>query len=942
MGKIQENDARLQQLVSMARIGWWEVDFDEVVYYCSEFVADLLGIEGNKISAKDFTNLICENYRERILEEFRSFRMMEIYEQVFPIHSKYGMMWVSTKVGEKRITKEGHVRVMGMLQCISRQRMNMQEQTVDRLNSLLSRLNGISKSLLDFLHSDDITLVINKILKEVLRQFQADRTYIFELDRKLHTEVCTYEIAVEGIKERKVLLSESSIDYASWWTGQILAGNPIILFTLNLLPDSAGADKRRLEEYGVKSTMVVPLNSKDGVWGYIGVDMVREHRNWCNEDYQWFVSLGNIISICMELRRSESEARLEKAYLQNIYKNLPAGIELYDKDGFMTDLNDKEMEIFGLRHKEDVIGLNLFDNPLLPQGLKDKLKAGAPIDMSFNYDFDRLDGYYSTSRTGTISLISKFAPLYDALGNLINILLINIDNTETTNAYSKIQDFEEFFTLIGNYAKVGYAHFNALKCDGYAENSWYRNVGEKEGTPLNEIIKVHSHFHPDDRRMMLRFFDQVLIREASHLRRDVRILREDGTYTWTRVNVMVRDFRPEDGIIDMVCVNYDITELKETERKLIAARDKAEELDRLKSAFLANMSHEIRTPLNAIVGFSELLADAQDEEEKKEYLNIIKNSNALLLQLVGDILDLSKIEAGTLEFSFADHDLSEIMEELERTARMKISDPAIEVACKERMPGCTIHTDRGRLSQVMHNFINNAAKFTGQGHIHFGYRKLPDDRWYFYVEDTGCGIPSDKIDNIFGRFVKLDAKAKGTGLGLAISKSIIERLGGEIGVTSVNGEGSTFWFRLPAGCVTTSGSAAEAIESPPESPCPDTGQPTLLIAEDDPANYKLFEVMLKKHYTLLHAWNGREAVEIFRANRPCMILMDIKMPEMDGYEATAAIRELSSDIPIVAVTAFAYPEDMRRILSSGFNGCLPKPVSAESLKKKISELCPGK
>jgi len=447
--------------------------------------------------------------------EFRSFRMMEIYEQVFPIHSKYGMMWVSTKVGEKRITKEGHVRVMGMLQCISRQRMNMQEQTVDRLNSLLSRLNGISKSLLDFLHSDDITLVINKILKEVLRQFQADRTYIFELDRKLHTEVCTYEIAVEGIKERKVLLSESSIDYASWWTGQILAGNPIILFTLNLLPDSAGADKRRLEEYGVKSTMVVPLNSKDGVWGYIGVDMVREHRNWCNEDYQWFVSLGNIISICMELRRSESEARLEKAYLQNIYKNLPAGIELYDKDGFMTDLNDKEMEIFGLRHKEDVIGLNLFDNPLLPQGLKDKLKAGAPIDMSFNYDFDRLDGYYSTSRTGTISLISKFAPLYDALGNLINILLINIDNTETTNAYSKIQDFEEFFTLIGNYAKVGYAHFNALKCDGYAVNSWYRNVGEKEGTPLNEIIKVHSHFHPDDRRMMLRFFDQVLIRKPA-------------------------------------------------------------------------------------------------------------------------------------------------------------------------------------------------------------------------------------------------------------------------------------------------------------------------------------------------------------------------------------------------------------------------------------------
>lgn len=796
MGKIQENDARLQQLVSMARIGWWEVDFDEGVYYCSEFVADLLGIEGNKISAKDFANLICENYRERILEEFRSFRMMEIYEQVFPIHSKYGMMWVSTKVGEKRITKEGHVRVMGMLQCISRQRMNMQEQTVDRLNSLLSRLNGISKSLLDFLHSDDITLVINKILKEVLRQFQADRTYIFELDRKLHTEVCTYEIAVEGIKERKVLLSESSIDYASWWTGQILAGNPIILFTLNLLPDSAGADKRRLEEYGVKSTMVVPLNSKDGVWGYIGVDMVREHRNWCNEDYQWFVSLGNIISICMELRRSESEARLEKAYLQNIYKNLPAGIELYDKDGFMTDLNEKEMEIFGLRHKEDVIGLNLFDNPLLPQGLKDKLKAGAPIDMSFNYDFDRLDGYYSTSRTGTISLISKFAPLYDALGNLINILLINIDNTETTNAYSKIQDFEEFFTLIGNYAKVGYAHFNALKCDGYAVNSWYRNVGEKEGTPLNEIIKVHSHFHPDDRRMMLRFFDQVLIREASHLRRDVRILCEDGTYTWTRVNVMVRDFRPEDGIIDMVCVNYDITELKETERKLIAARDKAEELDRLKSAFLANMSHEIRTPLNAIVGFSSLLTETEDMKDRKQYMAIVQENTELLLQLISDILDLSKMESGAFEFVKSDTDVNLLCSEIIRSLRMKV--PAgVELVFEECLPGCHVWADKNRLNQVISNFINNALKFTFSGSITLGYYRQTDGYLRFYVRDTGMGIPKNKIKTVFDRFVKLNSFVHGTGLGLSICKSLVEQMGGTIGVESEEGEGSCFWFTYP-------------------------------------------------------------------------------------------------------------------------------------------------
>ena len=804
MGKVLENDARLQQLVSMARIGWWEVDFEEGVYYCSEFVADLLGIEGNMISAKDFANLICENYRERILEEFHSFRMMEIYEQVFPIHSKYGVMWVSTKVGEKYINEAGHVRVLGMLQCISRQRMNMQEQTVDRLNSLLSRLNGISRSLLDFLHSDDITLVINKILKDVLRQFQADRTYIFEFDRKLHTQVCTYEIAVEGIKERKKSMPESSIVDDSWWMNQILTGNPIILFTLNSLPDSAGVDKLRLEEYGVKSIMVVPLNSKDGVWGYIGVDMVHEHRNWCNEDYQWFVSLGNMISICMELRRSESEAHMEKAFLQNIYKNLPVGIELYDKEGFMTDLNDKEVEIFGLQHKEDVLGLNLFDNPLLPQELKEKLKAGNPLDMSFIYDFDHLNGYYSTSRTGTINLISKFAPLYDALGNLINILLINIDNTETTNAYSKIQEFEEFFTLIGNYAKVGYAHFNALKCDGYAVNSWYRNVGEKEGTPLNEIIRVHSHFHPDDRKMILCFFDQVLMREASHLRRDVRILREDGTYTWTRINVMVRDFHPENGIIDMVCVNYDITELKETEQKLIAARDKAEELDRLKSAFLANMSHEIRTPLNAIVGFSNLLAETEEMEDRKQYMAIVQENTELLLQLISDILDLSKMESGTFEFVNSDTDVNLLCEEIVRSLRMKVPS-GVELVFKECLPECHVWADKNRLNQVISNFINNALKFTSSGSIMLGYYRQTDGYLRFYVRDTGMGIPKNKINSVFDRFVKLNSFVHGTGLGLSICKSLVEQMGGTIGVESEEGKGSCFWFTYPYQNMTDTG-----------------------------------------------------------------------------------------------------------------------------------------
>lgn len=465
---------------------------------------------------------------------------------------------------------------------------------------------------------------------------------------------------------------------------------------------------------------------------------------------------------------------------------------------------------------------------------------------------------------------------------------------------------------------------------------------DENGNYTISVEEYLTRIHPDYRSNANDLFSDLMEGNISEFH-DIYPIHwyNDEEYEWLEIQSSTPQYGVDDKPVLLVGSARIITAQKQSEDSLRKAKEQAEQSNLLKSTFLANMSHEIRTPLNSIVGFSELLAQAEDEEEKKEYFSIIQNSNALLLQLIGDILDLSRIEAGTLNFTYGDHDLNALMEELAQTARMKITNPAVEVACTHQIPHCTIHTDQGRLLQVLHNFINNAAKFTQQGHIHFGYRKHADGRWYFYVEDTGCGIASDKIDTVFERFVKLDSMAKGTGLGLAISKSIIERLGGEIGVYSAEGQGSTFWFLLPAECITSLAPVVPTREETPPKPIgTKPAQVTLLIAEDDPTNYKLFEAMLKKHYTLLHAWNGREAVEMFKKHHPSMILMDIKMPEMDGYKATAAIRNLSKDIPIVAVTAFAYPEDMRRILSSGFNGCLPKPVSTDNLKKKISELCP--
>ena len=249
---------------------------------------------------------------------------------------------------------------------------------------------------------------------------------------------------------------------------------------------------------------------------------------------------------------------------------------------------------------------------------------------------------------------------------------------------------------------------------------------------------------------------------------------------------------------NMVLTVHDITQLKETEKQLTLAKEKAENADLSKSAFLANMSHEIRTPLNAITGFAEVLAIANTEEEKAQYQEIIKMNADLLLQLVNDILDMSKIEAGTLEFVYTKVDINLLLSDLRQLFQMRVNDAGknIRIIAEPSLPSCSIETDRNRVAQVLSNFTTNAIKFTQEGTISIGY-EARDTELYFYVTDSGAGIPADKLPEVFGRFVKLNKDKKGTGLGLSISKTIVNKLEGQIGADSVEGKGSTFWFTIP-------------------------------------------------------------------------------------------------------------------------------------------------
>ena len=482
--------------------------------------------------------------------------------------------------------------------------------------------------------------------------------------------------------------------------------------------------------------------------------------------------------------------------LSNIFKYLPIGIELYDMDGVLVDLNDKELEMFHIEKKEDVLGINIFDNPIFPKEMKERLKKNEDADFTFRYDFSKVGSYYqNTQKQGTIDLMTKVTTLYNSEHQPINYLLINADKTETTVAYNKIQEFEEFFELVGDYAKVGYAHFNILSGHGYAQKSWYRNVGEADETPLSDIFGTYRHFHPDDRALLIRFLDDARKGLTTKLSKEMRVLREDGTYTWTHVNLLVKKYAPQDRIIEIISINYDITELKRTEEMLVKARDKAEASDRLKSAFLANMSHEIRTPLNAIVGFSSLLTSTENAAEKELYNSLIGHNNKLLLNLINDVIDLSKIESGYLELRPDWVNLTELLDESVAEYAHQVPS-GVELLTNYPAHDSLVELDRLRIKQILSNFLSNALKNTTTGHVEVFY-EVDHQSVRIGVKDTGRGIPQNMLETIFERFEKLDSFAQGAGLGLPICKLIVEKMNGRILVDSQLGIGTTFIIELP-------------------------------------------------------------------------------------------------------------------------------------------------
>lgn len=670
------------------------------------------------------------------------------------------------------------------------------------------------------------------------------------------------------------------------------------------------------------------------------------------EHYRYFI-LGTLFSILLItllfLYRIRNLNALKKAQQNEIdamatYKMLVNNMPiLYMQEELVTDKNGNPIELIyrnvnsefekHFYRKEEVIGRK--GSEIFPESMPEflhftKMALTEKRAITFPYYFKAIDTFYDVVLKGTHQ------------GNMIDIFCLN--STELHKAQQKLSATNSKLAMALDVANIVPWKWDlkskTILCDINRPIELSTDEQEVEDSQLSvPDSQYFSKIFKEDRERVKQAYRDLIEGRAEKVKEEYRIVNVQKNnlhkVEWVEAQAVV-EARDEDGKpLTLVGSSLVITNRKKMEQELTTAKELAEESNRLKSAFLANMSHEIRTPLNAIVGFSGILASTEEEEEKQEYVSIIENNNTLLLQLISDILDLSKIEAGTLELNYSNIELNELMRELERGFLLRVKTDAVKLEFVEPAGPCMAYTEKNRLSQLMINLVTNAIKFTEKGSIRFGY-EMRENELYFYVTDTGCGIPKDKQQNIFGRFVKLNSFAQGTGLGLSICKTLMDHMGGRIGVESEEGKGSTFWFTLPYKPAVKEDKKQMPKDIQPVSI--ERNKLTILVAEDNASNYKLFESILKYDYHLIHAWDGMEAVEMFRKHNPQIVLMDINMPVMDGYEATREIRKYSAKIPIIAVTAFAYASDEQKVMESGFDGYMPKPINAKLLKAQLVDI----
>lgn len=629
---------------------------------------------------------------------------------------------------------------------------------------------------------------------------------------------------------------------------------------------------------------------------------------------------------------------MENELLSLIPEYIPLGLGVYDKDGYLKYANDTTLKMFGVTMK-DIYNINIFDDPNITAEDKTLLKQGLNVSFETDYDFDLCENFYETPIKGIRKyFVTKVTIMRDPEGNRQGYLLACEDITvkkaqerEIIESYKKIKATQKELSLALNAGKLSSWNYNIkeglfCKFDVHIENIEKRS-----------LQSIYESIHPDDRNKFMALLEAVVHKQKLPENRIILRVLENNATDYSYSSFTYSAVEDEAGnVVVITFIQRDITEDIIYQQNLITAKNKAEEADKLKSTFLANMSHEIRTPLNAIVGFSELLTETDDAEEKFEYKQLIETNSEILLKLIGDILDLSKIEVGSIDINRQKLNLCQLCDELYRSFQQRIKNPKVILKLINPYTKCVANFDKYRFMQIFTNFATNAIKYTPQGEIVMGYECMPG-QVRIYVKDSGIGIPEEKKNRIFSRFEKLDTFAQGTGLGLSICKAIADATGGEVGFKSKANIGSEFWYigYTDVEYVEKSEVADEDLNNKStEHLSADSSVKiknlNILIAEDNDSNYLLIKKLLKDNQ-LIRAITGVEAIEKIKAQTFDIVFMDMRMPVMNGLEATSLIREFNQITPIIALTANAFDSDRENALAAGCNHFMTKPVKKREL-----------
>ncbi|MEI7707234.1 MAG: PAS domain S-box protein [Chlorobium sp.] len=634
----------------------------------------------------------------------------------------------------------------------------------------------------------------------------------------------------------------------------------------------------------------------------------------------------DIVHDITERKQQEEALRRSEKQFRSMFEGHSAVKLLVDPDtGKIIDANSSAADFYGWS-VEELRNMRILQiNTLTPEEVKAEMERARLIGKTqFSFRHRKKDG--------SIRDVEVFSNPIEFEGKSILYSIVH-DVTERKLAEAKVLEIKEHFEATIDAAEIGTWEWNVETGEAILNNRWFEIVGytPEELAPVS-IQTWADLAHPDDFKESMAIVEKHFNGDSEHYECECRMKHKDGHWVWILDRGKLLTRTPDGKPLRMLGTHTDITE-----RKLAA-----EESDRLKIAFMANMSHEIRTPMNGILGFSELLKDPQlSGEEQEEYIELIHQSGQRMLNLINDLMDISKIDAKEVKLQKTETSVNQLVRDVEAFFKLEVNKKGLHLSCTAGLSDeeSIIETDSIKLNQVLTNLIQNAFKFTSKGGIDFGYTRK-EKCLEFYVIDSGIGIPAGKKEKIFERFHQADNSLtrnhEGAGLGLSISKALVEMMGGKIRVESVDGAGSTFCFTLPYSPV----HIPESVPSSSKEMNDEAPSLTILIAEDDDLSSILLKRSLKgENINILCAENGWEAVELVEHHPEInLVLMDIKMPVMNGYEATRIIKKQRPDLPVIVQSAFTSKEEREKAYEAGCDNFITKPIKKSELLEMMQSL----